>query len=85
MGLDLANYESPQVRILHEWARGFLEKDRDLLTKHLHKDLCVSIYPRSIGKPDTKRDEWIKVMGEALDANIEFLNVCRGGCYLILS
>jgi hypothetical protein len=85
MVLNLANHESPQVRLLHEWNRGFLERDRDLLTKHLHKDLCYVVYPRSLSKPDKNRDEWIQAIEEVLAAGIEFPNVCRGRCSLNLS
>ena len=45
---------------MHEWDRAFGNKDMDLLAKLLHKDYRYTGYPRSLGKPDKTKEEWLE-------------------------
>ena len=51
--------DSPQVKFLHEWNRGFQKRDLDLLSKGLHEDFRSATYPKSLGKPEETKEEWL--------------------------
>ena len=57
------NSESPQIKLINEWTRGFVERDLDLIAKALHKDFRRITYPRSIGKPEETGKEWLESFG----------------------
>jgi hypothetical protein len=73
--VNLETHESPQVRLLHEFDRGFLEKDISILEKPLHKDFRHVVYPKSLGVPVVNREEWLKHMGNVFDSPIKFSDV----------
>jgi hypothetical protein len=52
--------DSPQVNLFLECSRGFQEKDLGAMTKSLHKDCRYIAYPRSLGKPDQTKEEWLE-------------------------
>jgi len=54
------NSDSPQVKLMLEWAQGFERKDLALIAKCLHKDHRHTFYPRSLGKPEVARDQWLE-------------------------
>jgi len=72
---DAVNSDSPQVKIMREWGRGFVERDLDLLEKHLHKDFRHFTYPQSLGISEETREEWLKhiagVIGLWTDNQVE--------------
>lgn len=45
---------------MHEWGRGFQQRDLGLIAKTLHKDYRHITYPRSLGKPEKTREEWLE-------------------------
>jgi hypothetical protein len=51
--------DSAQVKLVHEWGRGFQARDLDLIEKALHKDYRYALYPKSLGKPEETREEWL--------------------------
>ena len=58
--------DSPQVKLILDWAEGFKKADKDLIAKHLHKDHRRIIYPRSLNRPEVTREEWLSRAGEIL-------------------
>ena len=68
---DLETYDSPQIKIVSEFVRGFRESDTTLLAKHLHKDFRRIIHPRSLGVPDLNREEWLENMAGVLSITTE--------------
>ena len=54
------NSDSPQVKLIREWGGAFEKIDMDAVAKTLHKDYRHTIYPRSIGRPEQNREEWLK-------------------------
>lgn len=56
---SLEDSDSPQLKLVNEWSRGFPEKNLDVIGKHLHKDFRRFTYPRSIGQPEQTKDEWL--------------------------
>ena len=65
----MANQESsnsPQVNLIQEWGQGFHQRDLSLLEKALHKDFHYITYPRSLGRPDRTKEEWLEQFGGVL-------------------
>ena len=54
------NLDSPQIKLVNEWNKGFMEMNVDILVKCLHKDFHRVVYPLSIGQPVQDRERWIK-------------------------
>jgi hypothetical protein len=52
--------DSPQVRLMHSLVEGFRNKDMDYVAKLLHKDHRRITYPRSIGKPEQTKEEYLQ-------------------------
>jgi len=50
---------SPQVKFVLEWSGGFEKRDLDIIAKPLHKDLRYIIYPRSLGRPEQNKEEFL--------------------------
>jgi len=57
---------SPQVKLMLEWDQGFQKRDLALIAKSLHKDYRHSTYPRSIGRPEQTREEWLDHIASVL-------------------
>ena len=57
---DPESSDSPQVKFMRDWAEAFKKKDLDLIAKALHKDYRHTAYPRSIGRPEQTREEWLE-------------------------
>ena len=45
---------------MREWGQAFEEKDLDRVAKTLHKDYRHISYPRSLGRPEKNREEWLE-------------------------
>jgi hypothetical protein len=52
--------DSPQVKFFLECSRGYQKKDLDVIAKSLHKDCRYVAYPRSLGRPDQTKEEWLE-------------------------
>jgi len=57
---DWENSDSPQVKLMLEWAQGFEKKDMAIIAKCLHKDYRHTYYPRSLGKPEVTKEQWLE-------------------------
>ena len=44
---------------MHQWGRGLQTRDLDLIAKPLHKDFRYVAYPRSLGKPEQTKEEYL--------------------------
>ena len=56
---DSENSDSPQTKLFYECRQGFKTRDLDRAGKVLHKDFRYVSYPRSLGKPDQTKEEWL--------------------------
>lgn len=68
--LPMSNAESsdsPQVKFILELCQAFSKKDIDFVAKNLHKDYRRNTYPRSLGKQDQTKEEWLEEFGGVLD------------------
>lgn len=77
------NPETPELKLLAEWNRGFKERNLDLLAEPLHKDFLRHTYPRSLGKPVQTKEEWLENFGKVINFSTEF-EVSYAGCRLEL-
>ena len=64
---------------MRDWAEAFKKKDLDFIAKTLHKDYRHTIYPRSIGRPDQTREEWLEHIIPFLNLWDDF-EVSRASC-----
>ena len=71
----LESYSSPQIKLIHEFDRGFLEKDVKIIGKPLHKDFRHIVYPRSLGVPAETKEEWLKKMEGIFNSPAKFNEV----------
>ena len=69
---NLENSGSPQLKFVHEWRQAFDKEDLSLVAKSLHKDYRHITYPRSIGKPEQTREEWLEHLAGVSSARTEF-------------
>ena len=51
---------SPQIKLITEWNEGHLQRNVDILVKYAHKDFCRVVHPRSMGRPEQNKEEWLK-------------------------
>ena len=61
--LPMANPESsdsPQAKLFHECGWEFHKGDRALVEKTLHKEFRYIPYPRSLGRPEQKKEEFLE-------------------------
>jgi hypothetical protein len=73
--------DSPQVKLIREWARGFQMRDLDVVANTLHKDHRYVRYPRSLGKPEETKEEWLARFGKLLSLwRVEGPGVSYIGC-----
>jgi len=80
MPADWENFDSPQVKLMHEWSQGFEKKDLALIAKCLHKDYRHTYYPRSLGKPEATREQWLEHLTGVVklwtDHEVSCVNCC---------
>ena len=67
---EVAKFESPQAKFVHQWSQGFLKSNLDTITKHLHKDFRSALYPRSLGAAEQSREEFIENMKKMASASV---------------
>ena len=60
----LKTSDSPQIKVLNEWLHGLQTRDMDLIARHLHKGYRNVIHPRSLGKPERTKEEYLKDLVE---------------------
>ena len=58
--------DSPQVKLVRSFCEDFKKRDMSQIAKHLHKDHRRLTYPRSLGKPEQTKEEYIKNTGEVM-------------------
>ena len=51
--------DSPQVKLFYECTLGIQTRDLDRVANVLHKDYRYVAYPRSLGKPEQTKEEWL--------------------------
>jgi hypothetical protein len=56
---DSENSDSPQVKLLRQCGRGFGTRDLGLIAKTLHKDYRYVAYPRSLGRSEQTKEEYL--------------------------
>ena len=61
---DPETVDSPQLELIHSLLEGMRKGDVDLLARPLHKDLCRVTYPRSLGRPEYNKEDWLKQAAE---------------------
>lgn len=64
--------ETPQVKLVEEWHRGFNERNLDLLAKPLHKDFRRYTYPQSIGQAVQTKEEWLERFAGVIKFSTDF-------------
>lgn len=69
---DLVTSVSPQINLVNEWYRALKARDLELIKKPLHKDHVRITHPRSLGKPDQGREEWLEEFGASLGFMTDF-------------
>jgi hypothetical protein len=57
--IDPESSDSPQVKLMHQWGRGMQTRDLDLIAKPLHENFRYVAYPRSLGKPEQTKEEYL--------------------------
>jgi hypothetical protein len=62
----MADSDSPQIKLFRECSRAFLTRDTALLAKTTHADYRYVPYPRSLGKPEQKKEEFLEHWAEAM-------------------
>ena len=67
----LASSDSPHVKLVHKWGLAFEKKNLDLIAELLHKDYRHTTYPRSLGKPEKTREEWLEHIAGVLSIRTE--------------
>ena len=67
----LASSDSPQVKLVHKWGLAFEKKNLDLIAELLHKDYRHTTYPRSLGKPEKTREEWLEHIAGVISLRTE--------------
>lgn len=72
---DSRSSESPQVKLVLEWGKGFETKDINVLGKCLHDDFRSITYPRSLGLPDRDKVQWLERMKMVMSLWTEGCNV----------
>ena len=75
---NLEDPNSPQVKVMLEWDQGFQKRDPTLLAKYLHKDYRHTYYPRSLGKSELTREQWLEyiagVIGLWTDREVGYID-----------
>ena len=59
---DSQSSESPQVKVMLEWGKGFEARDVKILEKYLHDDFRAISYPRSLELPEQNKEQWLQRM-----------------------
>ena len=50
---------SPQVKLMLSLIEGLRTRDMEVVANLLHKDLRRVTYPRSLGRPEYNKEEWL--------------------------
>jgi hypothetical protein len=62
----MADSDSSQIKLFRECSRAFLTRDTALLAKTTHADYRYVPYPRSLGEPEQKKEEFLEHWAEAM-------------------
>ena len=62
---------------MREWGQGFRRRDLDHISKTLHREYRHITYPRSLGKPELSREEWLEqfagIMGLWINLEVSYI------------
>lgn len=58
--------DSPQLKLVHSFVEGFKNRDMDHIARLLHKDHRRITYPRSVGKPEQNKEEYLQHTAEIM-------------------
>ena len=72
--------DSPQVKLFLECSRGLQTKNLDITAKNLHKDCRYVAYPRSLGRSNQTKEEWLEQWAGILSLWTSELEVSYIGC-----
>ena len=72
---DTTSSHSPQVKFILEWLQVIRRKDLDNIAKPLPEDYRNIVYPRSLGRPEQTREEYLEYVAELFNLWTEF-EVC---------
>ena len=72
---DTTSSHSPQVKFILEWLEVIRRKDLDNIAKPLPKDYRNIVYPRSLGRPEQTKEEYLEYVAELFNLWTEF-EVC---------
>ena len=76
--------DSPEANLMRSWLEGWEKKDVNHLANLMHEDHRRITYPRSVGKPEQTKEEYLKNTGELLSLWTGDLDVsCTFGCHSI--
>ena len=78
---DPEGSDSPQAKLFHDGSRGFKTKDLNLIAKVLHKDFRYVAYPRSLGKTEETKEEWLERWTGIISLWDGNLDVSYIGCF----
>lgn len=68
----MSSSQSPQLKLVLDWGEAFKSKDKDQIAKYLHKDHRRATCPRSLGKPERTKEEWLGHADEIVKAWADF-------------
>jgi hypothetical protein len=57
---DPESSNSPYAKLLLECSQGFQARDLDVIAKYIHKDFRSVTYPRSLGKKEESKEEFLE-------------------------
>lgn len=58
--------DSPQVQLIRAFCEAFRKRDMSLVAKCLHKDHRRITHPRSVGKPEQTKEEYLQHTAEVM-------------------
>ena len=74
------NSDSPQVKLVHECRQGFGTGDLNRIANTFHKDFRYIAYPKSLGKPEQTKEEWLEHLAEIFSLWTANTEVSYIGC-----
>ena len=79
--VSMSDLDSPQVKYIHEWLQAIQTKDLDHLAKCLPKDYRHTYYPRSLGKPEQTKEEFLEYIAGLYsiwpEFEVSYIGCCR--------
>ena len=70
--IPMSDPNSPQLKYIHEWLQAIQARDLEHLGKCLPKDYRHTYYPRSLGKPEQTKEEYLEYVAGFFNLWTEF-------------